>query len=107
MKQILNLVIALLICNSLFSQKYKTYTFKNPTAVNSTKWKFSQVLTGVDAYITVIGSKNATLERIDDSSSYPYAWQPFIKYTNTTTKSSDSSYVEFKIDFVKSSNGQP
>jgi hypothetical protein len=79
--------------------------FTNPTAINSVVWKFSNVRKGVDAIITVTGAKNATLDRIDDSGSYKHSWQPFIKYTNTTFSTSDSSYMEFKVSFVK--NGMP
>jgi hypothetical protein len=73
-------------------------------AVNSTTWKFTNVTSGVDAIVAVTGSKNASVNMIDDSSIYAYAWQPNIKYTSKMNNSSDSSYVEFTINFVKTSN---
>ncbi len=102
MKKIYTIVAALLILGNISAQPY--YKFRKPTAVNSTTWKFASVASGVDAIVTVIGSKNATLDKIDDSTQYAYAWNPAIKYTSTTTHSYDSSYVEFNVAFKKSSN---
>jgi hypothetical protein len=79
--------------------------FRNPTKVNATTWQFNNVRNGVDAIVSIIGNKNASLDAIDDSATYKYAWQPFIRFGNAATKTTDSSYVEFKIDFVK--NGMP
>jgi hypothetical protein len=106
MKRILNFVIAIIICGNLFSQTAPTYSFRKPVSNGANSWKFVNVLSGVDAIVTITGSKNATLYRIDDSTVYKSAWQPFIKITNSTNSSSDSSYLEFKIVFQKT-NGTP
>jgi hypothetical protein len=105
MKRILFFVVALYVCGISTAQIAPTYAFRKPTAVNATTWKFSSVISGVDAIISVIGSKNATLDRIDDSAVYAYAWQPFIKYTSTMNSMSDSSYLVFNVSFVKSGTG--
>lgn len=105
MKRIFNLVAMIAICNIAFSQTPASYRFRKPVVVNSTTWKFLNVTSGVDALVSVTGSQNATVNMIDDSSIYAYAWQPNIKYTAKRNNSSDSSYVEFTINFVKTSNG--
>jgi hypothetical protein len=79
--------------------------YGNPAVINSTSWLFKDVRNGVDAIITVTGAKNAVVDEIDNATTYYNSWQPFIKYLNTTTNNSDSSYVEFKVSFVK--NGLP
>ncbi len=101
MKHTIKIIIIFLISGNLFSQSIPTLKFRKPTTTDNITWKFASVATGVDAFITVIGSKNATLDAIDDSTSYAYAWQPFIKITRRTT-ATDSSYVHFKIEFKKS-----
>lgn len=105
MKRFLNLVILLSIVSNAFSQSSNVYTFRKPVSVNSTTWKFLSVTSGVDAIISITASKNATLNAIDDSSVYAYAFQPNIKYTNSMSNATDSSYLEFTINFVKRSNG--
>ncbi|MDI1233078.1 MAG: T9SS type A sorting domain-containing protein [bacterium] len=105
MKRIFNLVALLLFVSNIFSQANQTYKFRKPISVNATTWKFASVVSGVDAIVTVIGSKNASINMIDDSAIYAHAWQPNIRYTKTMTNSTDSSYMEFNIEFVKSSNG--
>ncbi len=107
MKRILNLVALLLIVSNIFSQANQTYRFRKPTSINSTTWKFASVTSGVDAIVVISASKNATIDKIDDSSVYAYAFQPNIKYTNSTSNANDSSYIEFTVNFVKSSNGNP
>jgi hypothetical protein len=100
MKHTIKIIIIFLLSSNLFSQSIPTLKFRKPTTSDNTTWKFASVATGVDAFITVIGSKNATLDAIDDSTSYAYAWQPFIKITRRAN-STDSSYVHFKIEFRK------
>lgn len=107
MKRILFFVIAVFICGNLFSQTPLSYRFRKPTSVNATTWKFSSVAPGIDAIVNIINTKNATVDRIDDSTIYPFAWQPFIRYTNSMSNNSDSSYVEFRISFQNNSNGTP
>lgn len=80
------------------------YKFTNPS-LNSGTYKFTNVLTGVDAYITPLSTKNATLDSIDAVvDGYDIAWQPIVKITNTKTSASDSSYVEFLVEFKTGSN---
>ena len=99
MKKYILFSIILLLCSSkTYSQCNVEYKFRKPT-VSSGVYKFSNVLGSVDAYISQIGSNNASINAIDDSTIYPYAWQPFIKFTNSTFSVSDSSYVEFLIEF--------
>ena len=100
MKHTIKLIILLLISGNLFSQSVPTLKFRKPTTSDNITWKFASVASGVDAFISVIGSKNASLDAIDDSTQYAYAWQPFIKILNKA-KSTDSSYVHFKIEFKK------
>lgn len=104
MKKTTQIILLLIISGNLFGQSFTTLRFRKPTSVNSTTWRFSNVTSGVDAMVTVIGNKNATLNRIDDSSRYAFAWNPQIRVTNNAG-SNDSSYVHFRIKFVKSSDG--
>ena len=103
MKRIFNLVALIAVCNIAFSQTPKTYQFRNPSKSGST-YTFLSVAPGINAIVTITASRNATVDVMDDSSVYRQAWQPNIKYTNSTRNANDSSYVEFKIDFVKGSN---
>ncbi len=100
MRHTIKIIIIFLVSGNLFSQSIPALKFRKPTTKDNITWKFASVATGVDAFITVIGSKNATLDAIDDSTQYAYAWQPFIKINNKTN-STDSSYVHFKIEFKK------
>jgi len=104
MKKTIQIILLLIISGNLFGQSYPTLRFRKPTSVNATTWKFSSVASGVDAIVSVIGSKNASLNRIDDSTMYAFAWNPFIRFTNNAG-STDSSYVSFRITFKKSTDG--
>lgn len=98
MKKYILLSVVMLIFSISYSQCNVEYKFRKPT-VSSGVYKFSNVLGSVDAYISQTGSNNASINAIDDSTVYPYAWQPFIRFTNSTSSASDSSYVEFLIEF--------
>jgi hypothetical protein len=104
MKHLLYVVILTLSTGSLFSQSFPTLKFRKPTTSDNITWKFSSVTSGVDAFITVVGSKNASLAKIDDSTKYAHAWNPEIKFTSTAGLF-DSSYVEFRIQFRKAVDG--
>ena len=106
MKKLTYVLLLMLSFSNLFSQTYPTLSFRKPTTSDNKTWKFTSVTSGVDAYITNVRSRNATLSSIDDSSRYVRAWNPFIRYTNQPSSASDSSYIEFKIEF-KRSNGTP
>lgn len=99
MKRLLYLVTLLTIVSSANSQTIPSYRFRKPI-LESGIWKFKSVLPGVDGHLTITGSKNASLDKIDDSTVYAYAWQPNIKFTNRTNNNNDSSYLEFTIKFV-------
>ncbi|MEZ4805055.1 MAG: T9SS type A sorting domain-containing protein [Bacteroidia bacterium] len=100
-KTLLLLTILLtLISTSAISQTYPYLKFRKPTTSDNITWKFSSVGQGMDAYVTVVGSNNATVSQIDDSSKYAYAWQPFIRYTNNAG-TNDTSYVDFAVSFMK------
>lgn len=94
------MVLLISAVSSLYSQCTNEYRFRKPT-VSGGVYKFTGVLPGIDAYVTQTGSNNATVDKIDDSTVYPYAWQPFVKFTSATTNASDSSYVEFEVEFKK------
>lgn len=98
------LIVLLLITGSAFAQSsnYPYLKFRKPTTSGGSGWRFQSVSNGVDAIVKVVSSKNASLEQIDDSTNYPYAWNPFIKIKNSPARSNDSSYIEFNIAFVKS-----
>jgi len=106
MKRLLLLVSLVAFISNLSAQSIPSYTFRKPV-LETGIWKFKSVLSGVDAHVTITGSKNASLDRIDDSSIYAYAWQPNVKFTNRTTNSNDSSYLEFTIRFINRSNLTP
>lgn len=95
----MTLMVVLLAAHSQCTSVYK---FRNPT-LTSGVYKFSSVAPSVDAYVSQVGSVNATISAIDDSTVYPYAWQPFIQFTNSVSNAADSSYVEFLIEFKKGS----
>lgn len=85
--------------------------FKNPVLISGianqvgATYKFPSVIAGVDAIIKVTGKVNgATLTSIDDNTfGYSDAWQPVVK--TPTTQGAGESYVSFKIDFVKTTDG--
>lgn len=87
----------------------KTYNFNNMSVISGSGgvgsvYKFTSVLSGVDAFITVVKRNNATISNsnMDITGSYPQAWQPYIDFTNATNSSNDSSYIEFLVEFKKS-----
>ncbi len=80
-----------------YTLKSQDYEFRKPTLVGSS-WKFTNVKSGIDAYITPIAYQNASINSIDDSTVYPEAWCPFIKI-DTSCGATDTSYVEFKVEF--------
>ncbi|MBS1512267.1 MAG: T9SS type A sorting domain-containing protein [Bacteroidetes bacterium] len=63
------------------------------------QYKFANVTSGVDAFVTITGTTGgATLTNIDDSTmGYNGAWQPIVK--TPTTMGASTSYMSFKVDF--------
>lgn len=68
------------------------------------QYKFPSVTAGVDAIITITDIEGgASLTSIDDDTyGYTAAWQPVVHTKNSA--GAGESYVEFRIDFVKSAN---
>lgn len=85
--------------------------FKNPVLISGilnqvgATYKFPSVIAGVDAIVKVTGAVNgATLTSIDDNTfGYSDAWQPVVK--TPLLQGAGESYVSFKIDFVKTTDG--
>lgn len=101
--KIIILTVLSLISDNLFAQA-PYLRFRKPTTSDNVTFKFSHVVSGTDAFISVIGSRNASINKIDDSSSNAFAWQPFINYGRNNS-STDTSFVDFRITFKNSSNG--
>jgi hypothetical protein len=87
------------------------YFFNNKTRISGngglgSQYRFNNVLPGINAFITIAKIQNASIDSntIDNSSSYPLAWQPFITFPSRRTLAGDSSYMEFKIEFKTSSS---
>lgn len=72
-------------------------------------YRFTGVLNGIDALVTITGAQNASINNanVDNSSPYPIAWQPFITFPSSRSGSGDSSYMEFEVKFVVGGNGAP
>ena len=68
------------------------------------RYKFSSVITGVDAIVTITNIVGgATLTSIDDNTfGYSEAWQPVVK--TPLTMGAVESYVSFKMEFIKSTD---
>jgi hypothetical protein len=82
------------------------YFFNNKTRISGngglgSQYRFNNVLPGINAFITITKIQNASIDSntIDNSSSYPLAWQPFITFPSRRTLAGDSSYMEFNVEF--------
>src|SRR5690606_4217345 len=73
---------------------------------NSGTYTFHHVVSGTNALVTVIGSRNASINEIDDSSSNAYAWNPFIRYGRTNGLF-DTSYIDFRIELRNALTNAP
>lgn len=96
-------LIALLVSGNAFAQSYSILNFRKPTTSDNVNFRFTHVMSGVDAIVSIIGSRNATLNSIDDSSMYRLAWNPFITF-GRANNTSDSSYLTFRISFVRNND---
>lgn len=103
MKKTLQIIAFLLISGNLFSQNFPYMRFRKPTYANNA-YTFSHVISGTDAVVTVIGSKNASIDKIDDSTNNVYAWNPHIRFGRTNGLF-DTSYIDFKITFKNNLTG--
>ncbi len=91
-----------------------TFSFKNPRTTVDRKGRqghvylFSDVLTGVDAKVTVVNTKNAYIDAIDtfyhNPAGYDDALQPDVKVTNTNN---GDHYVDLKIEFLDATTHTP
>jgi hypothetical protein len=103
MKKSFQIIAFLLISGNLFSQNFPYMRFRKPTYANNA-YTFSHVISGIDAVVTVVGSKNATVSAIDDSTTNAYAWNPNISF-GRANGSFDTSYIDFKITFKNHTTG--
>jgi Secretion system C-terminal sorting domain len=102
-KCIVMLTILISTSASLQAQKSPKLRFRNPVLVSGTggqvgaKYKFSNVVTNIDAYITIESIVNgAVLKNIDETSvGYNDAWQPTVGGPGTY----GTSYIKWDIKF--------
>jgi Secretion system C-terminal sorting domain len=88
-----------------------SFTFMGPAIYSGTGgtlncvYKFSNVLNGVDAYITITDINNgATLSSLDipqASTGYENAFQPYVNFKAGTSASPQTSYLEWRFEFKK------
>jgi hypothetical protein len=86
------------------------YSFKNAVLVSGTalqtgaKYKFSNVKTGVDAFVTIVAQTGGIrLTDIDNvSTGFDEAFQPLVNMGKNS-----AGYVEFRVDFADVINGLP
>jgi hypothetical protein len=77
------------------------YVFKNGVLVSGTdkkkgaKYRFSNVRSGTDAFVTITEIDKVSLSQLDGPSGFDEAFQPYIKCPAKT-----KGYVEFRFDFV-------
>jgi hypothetical protein len=86
------------------------YNFNNKSNVSGTigvnsEFTFSNVISNVNAIVTITKMQNASITNanMDNASPYTQAWQPFITFPSSRNGGGDSSYIEYKIRFVSSS----
>ncbi len=114
MKNFIALMMLFGLCSIIYSQngcQPPTFYFDSMSTVSGTGglnsvYKFTNVLNGVDAIMTITKAQNArsSSSDMDVTGNYPLAWQPNITFPASRTSMSDSSYLEFRIDFMTSSN---
>lgn len=83
------------------------YYFNNKSNVSgsgglNSVYRFNSVLSGIDAVVTVTRIQNASMNNnnMDNATGYSVAWQPFVTFPSSRSNASDSSYIEYKIQFV-------
>lgn len=109
MKKLLLFIPIMLISSMLFAQgvcEPPIYNFNNKSNVSGngglgSEYRFNNVLTNVNAIITITRIQNASVNNnnMDNASPYAQAWQPFITFPNSRNSSQDTSYIEFKVEF--------
>ncbi|MEZ4805053.1 MAG: T9SS type A sorting domain-containing protein [Bacteroidia bacterium] len=105
------LILPLVFMTLVFAQAQNScqppsYSFNNKTNVSGSGgvgsiYRFNNVLTGINAIITIEKTQNASIDNsnMDNSGGYGIAWQPFVTFTSNRNNASDTSYIEFKIQF--------
>lgn len=116
MKQFFITLLSVLSAISIHAQgvcEPPIYRFNNMSSsgngsVNST-YTFSNVLTNVNAVVTITKLQNASINNsnVDVNSPYSVAWQPFVTFPNSRSNSTDTSYIEFKVEFKSTGTGNP
>ncbi|WP_299126087.1 Ig-like domain-containing protein, partial [uncultured Winogradskyella sp.] len=77
----------------------------NTTFLEGEVFRFSDVSADIDALVTIVETVNASLPVLDDNATGPSALKPRTAFEITNI--GDRAYVEFQIDFVNSSTGDP
>ncbi|WP_367179772.1 beta strand repeat-containing protein, partial [uncultured Psychroserpens sp.] len=75
------------------------------TVLQGEVFRFTNVLTGVDALVTIVETRNATVGTLDDNSEEPNNFRPSTDFQNLNE--GEVAYVEYNFDFVDSVSGTP
>jgi hypothetical protein len=95
------LVQLLFLLVSFTAAAQPDYAFKNGVLVSGTdkkegaKYRFNNVRSGTDAFVTITKIDKVTLSQLDGPSGFDDAFQPYIKCPAKT-----KGYVEFRFDFL-------
>ncbi len=90
-----------------------TLVFASPALFSGTAravgsvYKYTGVITGVDAYVRIVSVNNASVSNFDNEATgtgYVNSFQPLVVSRSTNT---NPGWVKFKIDFISSSTGLP
>lgn len=118
MKQLITITLLFLLLTKVSAQQGTCippyYFFNNMTRVSgtgsggvNTVYKFSNVVTGVDAYMTITQMQNVknmtdgNMDAVGSGGAFAYAWQPVITFGNGANSSNSESFMEFKIEFKR------
>ncbi|WP_417236304.1 Ig-like domain-containing protein, partial [Bizionia paragorgiae] len=77
----------------------------NSTFLQGEVFRFTNVAPGVNADITIVETFNASIPIFDDNSISSGSFRPQTKFVNL--KNGDRAYVEYRIDFIDSSDNSP
>jgi len=76
----------------------------NSTFLKGEIFKFTEILPGTDAFVTIVDMMNATVGSLDMVGAYPNSFQPETNYIALTN--GQRAYVEYKFEFKKT-DGTP
>jgi hypothetical protein len=115
--RIVLIVVIILASAFLFSGQAQGLVFKNPQLIDGTAaqngavYRFSQVISNVDALVTINGRSNGLVKLVNidlATVGHDKAFQPQVTYNNNTTPSGTSDWwMEFKVSFVKANTNTP